>query len=548
MKPALILSIALGAVLMVAASAPTRLMQTGDNPNPPSEPVRLIFIHHSTGENWLADDNGGLGLALGQNNYFVSDTNYGWGPEAIGDRTDIPNWPEWFRSPESPTYLAALYSESQQHSAYTRTVPDPGGENQIVLFKSCFPNSNLSGNPGDAATPGEDYTVGNAKYVYNEILKYFITRPDKLFVVITAPPVSDPSYAANARAFNQWLVNDWLKENGYTASNVAVFDFYNVLTGPDNHHRFYQGAVEHVTIPGRDTAYYPSAPDDDHPSQAGNLKATQEFVPMLNVFYHHWKVAAPSQPMALSLTLPTTTAQLNLPPAPVQVAGLIDDFEAKPIASTDGWQTFWDEATSTTFSCTTQPGIAGRDSSALQINFQVAPESWATCALFFDTPQDWSAAQGLHFDLHATQENLEFDVDLYTGGAEERESYLHSLRSLPENASGWSPVALAWEQFQRADWEENGGAPFEKAGQVTGIAFGLNAPAGAQTQGTLWLDNLGLSSVQPIEAGAEPTLPPDAPLPTQTSASGRPPLRCLGGFVPLALLGLFGWWRRKPGS
>ena len=33
-----------------------------DNPNPPEEPVRLIFIHHSTGENWLQDGYGDLGI------------------------------------------------------------------------------------------------------------------------------------------------------------------------------------------------------------------------------------------------------------------------------------------------------------------------------------------------------------------------------------------------------------------------------------------------------------------------------------------------------
>ena len=27
--------------------------------NPPEEPVRLIFIHHSCGSNWLSDGNGG---------------------------------------------------------------------------------------------------------------------------------------------------------------------------------------------------------------------------------------------------------------------------------------------------------------------------------------------------------------------------------------------------------------------------------------------------------------------------------------------------------
>jgi hypothetical protein len=262
------------------------------NPEPPDQRVKLIFIHHSSGENWLADDNGGLGLALNQNNYFVSDTNYGWGPDSIGDRTDIPNWPEWFRSSHTPTYMNALFNENDQHASYTRTLANPGGQNQIVMFKSCFPNSDLTGNPGDPPTAGGWLTVGHAKYVYNEILEYFATQPNKLFIVITAPPLlaahTTSHNAANARAFNNWLVNDWLAENHYTLKNVAVFDFYNVLTYKDNHHRFRNGQIEHVYVSGRNTAYYPSSQSDDHPSATGNRKATTEFISLLNIFYHRW--------------------------------------------------------------------------------------------------------------------------------------------------------------------------------------------------------------------------------------------------------------------
>ena len=127
-----------------------------NNPTPPDEIVKLIFIHHSCGENWLTDGNGNLGIALGENNYFVSDTNYGWGPDSIGDNTDIISWPGWFRGPESSRYLTELYNENGQNSDYTRTLPNPGGENQIIMFKSCFPNSNLDGNPDDPPTPGLD--------------------------------------------------------------------------------------------------------------------------------------------------------------------------------------------------------------------------------------------------------------------------------------------------------------------------------------------------------------------------------------------------------
>lgn len=281
----------------------------------PTSPVKLIFIHHSCGENWLTDGNGNLGATLDANNYFVSDTNYGWGPDAIGDRTDTGNWYDWFVGPGSATYLPALYAESDKHSSYTRTLSDPGGENQIIMFKSCFPNSQLGGSPNDAATTGanplrgqdctsSDHTVANAKGIYNDLLTYFATRQDKLFIAVTAPPLvsggTDATAAANARAFNNWLVNNWLA--GYPHNNVAVFDFYNVLTSnggnastndlgqaTGNHHRWWNGAVQHSQTVASNTAAYASDPSDSHPTSAGNLKATGEFVPLLNYYYHLWQ-------------------------------------------------------------------------------------------------------------------------------------------------------------------------------------------------------------------------------------------------------------------
>jgi hypothetical protein len=285
-----------------------------DNPNPPTSTVKLVFIHHSCGDAWLETDNGNLGDQLGAKNYYVSDTYYEWGPDEIGSYTDIGDWWNWFQGPNRATYTQAVYDTTNQHAPYTRPMADPGGENQIIMFKSCYPNSHLGGSPGDLPTTGdnplrgEDYsspnhTVGNAKGIYNDILEYFRTRQDKLFVVITAPPLvatdTDATHAANARAFNTWLVQDWL--DGYSHDNVAVFDFYNVLTsnggnwetndlGEDtgNHHRYRNGAIEYVTNQGINTAAYPDGGSDSHPSPAGTQKATAEFIPLLNIFYHRW--------------------------------------------------------------------------------------------------------------------------------------------------------------------------------------------------------------------------------------------------------------------
>jgi hypothetical protein len=286
-------------------------------PKPPSNPVKLIFIHHSTGENWLNDDNGRLGIALRNSRYFVSDTNYGWGPDVIGDRTDTGHWWSWFRGSSRDTYTSALYREFDQHSSYSRlaTDPDSSRENEIVMFKSCFPNSQIGGNPGDAATTGANplrgesagssMTVANVKGIYNDILTYFAAHQDKLFVLIVTPPLArtetDAEHAANARAVANWLTNIWLVN--YDHNNVAVFDFYNVLTSngggsntndlgntSGNHHRWWNGNIQHSRTVSSNFSAYPTG--DSHPSRAGNLKATGEFIDLLNYYYHRWADSA----------------------------------------------------------------------------------------------------------------------------------------------------------------------------------------------------------------------------------------------------------------
>jgi hypothetical protein len=280
-------------------------------PTKPAKTVKLIFIHHSTGEAWLADGHGNLGIALKNNNYFVSDTNYGWGPSGIGNNTDTGHWWSWFRGSSSSTYLHALYREYGQHSSYTRLSKDPdtSRENEIVMFKSCFPNSAISGKPTDSATTGSNplrgnsgpLTVANAKGIYNDILTYFAAHQDKLFVLIVTPPLArdatDAAQAANARAVANWLVDKWLVN--YSHKNVAVFDFYNVLTSNGgssdkndigqsggNHHRWWNGRVQHSQTVSSNFSAYPTG--DSHPSAAGDKKATNEFVPLLNYYYHRW--------------------------------------------------------------------------------------------------------------------------------------------------------------------------------------------------------------------------------------------------------------------
>lgn len=530
--PSLLAILFLTAGTALAASPPQ-----ADNPHPPDHVVKLIFIHHSTGENWLTDGYGNLGRALGQNNYFVSDTNYNWGPNEIGDRTDIPNWIEWFASENTPIYMDALFNESGQNSSYARTLSDPGGENEIIMFKSCFPNSELGGSPNDPPGEYEDMTVAGAKYVYNTILQYFATRPDKLFIVITAPPRSGINallYGANARAFNNWLVNDWLRENNYTLNNVAVFDFYNVLTAPGAHHRFNNGQVEHI-VGKSNGLYYPS--EDDHPSIEGSRKATEEFVPLLNVFYHRWRENAPLQTPPEAAPPAGGESQPQPSAAPPSVSGLIDNFESGSPAGSYGWEAFRDEAASTTMACGAEAGT-GRVGNSLRLDFNIAANSWGTCALMYEDPQDWSAAQGIAFYFRAAQAGLLFDVDLYAGPSENLETYVYTIEAPADSLTAWIPMELRWEDFHRADWETEAGTPFAKAAQVTGMAFGFGTLPDAPNSGTIWVDDLMLLGASaPIAPPAAENPPAEEQEPTE--AAPRRLLPCGGALaLPLGLVAL----------
>ena len=317
--------------------------------NSPKNPVKLLFIHHSVGGHWLAHEKGGLVNELNKNNYYVNDVTYDWEPAAltnsfvkkikrkildklgkanqgaygIGDRTDIGHMPEWFLGPYSNLIMASIYTENRETDNYgdrknsTSSIhlsnPDPSAENQIIMFKSCYPNTLLKGKPDDPAasqprnlvhsfTAGSDeHTVANAKRVFNGLLSYFGKHPDKFFVIVTPPPRNElPEDGRIARGFSNWLVHDWLKENNYLLNNVMVFDLFNVLTSghgskqndegeeQGNHHRIWNDNVQHIRQTEKSLLVYPTKEGDNHPSPAGLQKATREFVPLLNYYYNIW--------------------------------------------------------------------------------------------------------------------------------------------------------------------------------------------------------------------------------------------------------------------
>lgn len=249
----------------------------------PDDTVKICFIHHSTGSAWIATGNGNLGSQLNDNNYYVVETDYGWDystNDDIGSSTDTTDWPNWFND----TVMPSVYA-NDSHYDYTNeaSITNPG-DVDIVMFKSCYPCSEV----GDS--------ISDEQAIYNDLLDYFADHTDKMFILVIPPPEITIDSASLTRELSRWLVDresGWL--SGYADDNVYAFNYYNILTDPNNHHWVDSTGRETNIVSGSpvdsvnpDELYYFTG-SNNHPTSDGHQKATEEFLPLLNGWYHLWK-------------------------------------------------------------------------------------------------------------------------------------------------------------------------------------------------------------------------------------------------------------------
>lgn len=293
-----VVAVLVGAALLVpvqstARSVPASRPKTPPlgKVSPPARPLDLLFIHHSVGDQLLAEPGkdgvkgqsshgGGFRKLLEQDGYRVHTATYG---SALGEHTDLFDWPEKFQK-----HVDEIVTTEDGNVAM------PGGKkHDVVLFKSCFPNNRFVGR-GDA--PGNEkgpaLTVENAKAALRSILPSLERHPETLFVYLTIPPNAPRTYperlgvwalraltgrsttskmekqAELARELNSWVVSEhgWLE--GYPKKNVAIIDYYDLLTG--------NGQSNLLVYPSKDGK-------DSHPTGEGQRKVAPEILRALNL-------------------------------------------------------------------------------------------------------------------------------------------------------------------------------------------------------------------------------------------------------------------------
>jgi hypothetical protein len=181
----------------------------------------MIFLHHSVGSNLI--DDGNLRGLLTERGYAFYDQGYneqgltlpdgepsGYGYAIPDDNTD-------------PDGLAAIFSETVD----ARSVAETGApvntvsglmRHDVIMFKSCFPVNGIA----------SDAQLEAYKRYYRTIRSFADEHDDHLFIALSPPPLepssTNPSEAARARAFADWLTSSEFTGHGHSLVVIDLFD------------------------------------------------------------------------------------------------------------------------------------------------------------------------------------------------------------------------------------------------------------------------------------------------------------------------------------
>lgn len=207
---------------------------SGDSAVVPTSPdpiasKHVFFVHHSTGEIYW---NGGLEDSLSDHNYI------GYAP--------------WWDGPTDPQDFYNEFTDPDKWNIIANENMPEGRERDIIIFKSCFPSSNI-----ESDSMFEDY-----KKWYRQLFEIYAAHPDKLFVPMSTPPLLETNTthdaAQRANSFEYWLTVDYVAEyeeylenqGKNITKNLAPFQLHSILSDSN----------------GYLAEQFQSDPYDDHPN------------------------------------------------------------------------------------------------------------------------------------------------------------------------------------------------------------------------------------------------------------------------------------------
>lgn len=208
-----------------------------------AEPVKIIFLHHSTGHNvW----NGGVAAWFDKYNkdngkaYQITERAFPSGKPYEWKNYPFDYWNIWVKNAGPKPFMEEP------------TLEILAPQYKVIVFKHCFPVSGIGPDKEKADVKDEDKTLGNYKAQYAALKDKLHQFKENKFIVWTGAALVEKDTNAEegkrAREFFDWVKKSW-DEPG---DNIFVWDFFELET---------EGGL---FLKGE----YAAAPDDSHPNAA----------------------------------------------------------------------------------------------------------------------------------------------------------------------------------------------------------------------------------------------------------------------------------------
>lgn len=215
----------------------------------PEEMTDIFFLHHSVGQHLI--DQGNVRQLFAEAGYDFWDQGYNVDEgqrDPAGTRLGhiyyVPH------DNTDPDGLAIIFSQP----TFGLPLNTFSGllQHNVIIIKSCFPNSQIT----------SDEELEQYKSWYRRMRAVFDQHPNKLFIVVTQPPlnpaVTQPEAAVRARALADWIMSaEFLAGH----ENLAAFNLFDLLAEGDSNSPefnmlradYRQGTDSHPTQPANAT-------------------------------------------------------------------------------------------------------------------------------------------------------------------------------------------------------------------------------------------------------------------------------------------------------
>ena len=199
-----------------------------------SETIHIAFLHHSTGQVVWQGNTSKIAFKLfkksdvtkwfstfnkqNNTNYqiesfnFPKETPYGW-----------KNYPYdyyniWVKNAGSKEYMQEPTLEMLTKKY------------KVIIFKHCFPVSNIIADSGNPNVVSEEKRIENYKLQYIKLKEKMKSFPETKFIVWTGAALlkanTTEDNAIRAREFRDWVINVWDEPK----DNIFIWDFFDLET------------------------------------------------------------------------------------------------------------------------------------------------------------------------------------------------------------------------------------------------------------------------------------------------------------------------------